>query len=408
MPRHFIFAMLFAIFSGVLPASAQAPTPGKNPFVPPVHKVKLSASPGTIAQPGVNAPAPVTNTIRVALLLPLTGRNADIGRAMQDAATVALYDKYASLSIQQSTIRVELLPKDTGDTPQQAIAAMNEAVADGVQFVIGPVFADATEAVAPIAVAKNIALLSLSNSVPYAGKGVFAYGFSPQDQTVRVVEYAVKSGKKSIAALVPNSPLGSTVLATAKATLKANGQALVAEASYAPQGLGLDAAVKALMPEGGRKFDALLLPEGGAPLGTMLRTLASHGVTPQNTQFIGTGMWDDAALVRRVPLDGAWLASSPPSNTALFETRFRQSYNYPPPRIASLAYDAVSLAVTIATSGRAFDAATLTSEAGFIGPANGVFRLRPTGKTERSLAVLQINGGAFDVISPAPTAFVGK
>jgi hypothetical protein len=61
--------------------------------------------------------------------------------------------------------------------------------------------------------------------------------------------------------------------------------------------------------------------------------------------------------------------------------------------------------VTLATSGRPFTKETLTSHAGFAGPANGIFRLSPDGKVERGLAVLQIQAGTFRELSPPPSGF---
>jgi ABC-type branched-subunit amino acid transport system substrate-binding protein len=422
--RHRFSSALIAVL--LLAAGCQ-----KAPPVPPAPKLASYSVPGALPQtpigsngmnsigssetiqsrtisPPVGAGGFVPGaSFRVGLLLPLTGRSADLGRAMQDAATVSLFDKYARLSTAQTNIKVELLPKDTGDTPEQAAAAMNAALAEGASFIIGPLFGDATEAAAPIAQARNISVLSLSNKTAISGHGIYMFGFSPQDQTTRVVDYALSVGKTRIAAMVPDSPLGNTVLEAARATLARQGLALVKEVKYSPQGVGLDIACNKLADNGTPPdFDALLLPEGGAPLGTILRSLNARGVSSRNVQLLGTGIWDDASLVRRVPLEGAWLASSPPADSTLFDSRFRATYNYGPPRIASLAYDAVALAVTIATSGRPFDLPTLTSPAGFSGPANGIFRLRPDGKVERGLAVLQVQAGAFKVLSPAPMGFV--
>lgn len=414
--RHPIY-MTLTILSALLVLS------GCNPAVTPQPPRTLatqygqtppgyvpSTGPGQISSRTI-APRPGDGfvegaTVRIGLLLPLTGRSAELGRALQDAATVSLFDKYATLSTKQATIKVELLPIDTGDTPEQAAQAMREATAQGAQFVIGPLFADATEAAAPVAKEQKISVLSLSNNTTRGGGGVYMFGFSPQEQTARIVNYSVSAGKSRIAALVPDSPLGSTVLEAAKNALAAQGIALVKEVKYSAQGVGVDTAATELIGTTGKlEFDALLLPEGGPPLGTILRALNARGVNSTSVQLLGTGIWDDAALVRRVPLEGAWLASSPPQATAAFENRFRSTYDYVPPRIASLAYDAVALAVTLATSGRPFDNTTLTSHAGFAGPANGVFRLRADGRVERGLAVLQVQAGTFKVLSPAPAGF---
>lgn len=348
----------------------------------------------------------VQKTVKVALLLPITGRNADLGRALQDAASISLFDKYARLSPNQQAVRVELMTKDTGDTPEQAIAAMKAALDGGAQLIIGPIFSDATESVAALAAEKNVPVLSFSNNLARGGNGTYVFGFSPQEQTTRIVTYALQTGKTHIAVLVPNSVLGETVMTSTHDVLKNAGVTVAVEAKYAPQGVGIDTALATLVPvEGKPSFDAILIPEGGPALDTIIRALATRGVTPSNVQFLGTGIWDDEALLHRVNLDGAWFASSPPLSTHQFQDRFQTTYHYAPPRIASLAYDAVALAVTLATSGRSFDTTSLTNDAGFVGPANGIFRFRPNGQVQRGLAVMKVVGGVPQVISPSPVGF---
>lgn len=356
------------------------------------------------------APPMVEKTVRVGLLLPLTGRSAELGKAMQDAATISLFDKYARLSSAQQLVRLELIPKDTGDTPEQARAAMKEVLDQGVEMVIGPVFGNATQAAAPLATAKHIATISFTNNRAQASPGVYAFGFSPEEQANRVVQYAYQAGKNRIATLLPQTALGDLVAKAARDGAAASNSTLVAEARYSPEGTGLENALEKLIPAGSVRppFDALLLAESGPTLATIQRALASRGVDRGTVQLLGTGLWDDASLLQQANLEGAWLASSPPQTTAQFEQRFLATYKYVPPRIASLAYDAVALAVTLATSNRPFDQKNLTQSAGYAGPANGVFRLRANGAVERGLAVLRVDGSSLSVISPAPAGFTSS
>ena len=400
------------MIAGVLVSSCMAPPP--RPYgTQQAPNLSRSLTAAVISPYGNTA----TNTedteamanqkvVRVALLLPLSGRNAALGKALQDAASVSLFDKYARLSVRDQTVRVELLPKDTGDTPEQAARAASEALAQGAEFIIGPLFADATAAAAPIAQAKNISILSFSNTRTKASPGTYMFGFSPAEQTDRIVTYALQNGKSRIAVLAPNSPLGETVLAAARDAASKQGQKLAGEAKYLLQGAGMDTALNSLVQAGQTPaFDAILIPEGGTALDTIMRGLNARGVRPSTVQFLGTGLWDDGELLRRVNLDTAWFASSPPTLTSQFEARFKTTYGYAPPRIASLAYDAVALAVTLATSGRPYDAITLSSPSGYSGPANGIFRLRANGITQRGLAVMQVDGANLKVISSSPTGF---
>jgi branched-chain amino acid transport system substrate-binding protein len=345
-------------------------------------------------------------TVKVALLLPVTGRHADLGRSMQDAATLSLFDKYASISPNAARTRVELVPYDTGDSPEQARAAATKAAEDGVVLMVGPIFSDATQAIAPIAENARISVISFSNSVAVARPGVYLFGFSPEAQTRRVINYATTQGRNQLAALVPNSAYGQAVLEAARNEVTKEGGALINQSLYSAQGVGIEGAVDTIIPKGQvAAFDSLFIPEGGNALSTILRSVRNRGVQGASVQLLGTGLWDDPTLVSRVNLDGAWFASSPPQLTYAFESRFVNTYKYSPPRVASLAYDAVALAVTIVTSGRGFNQATLTNPVGFSGPANGIFRFKKDGTSERGLSVLQVRGGNFEVVSPAPPSF---
>lgn len=366
----------------------------------------ISPYDGTVPNAGDEEAIKYQKIVKVGLLLPISGRNAQLAKALQDAAAVSLFDKYARLPISQQTIRVELLPKDTGDTPQQAATAITAAIGEGAQFIIGPLFADAAAVAAPIAQAHNISMLSFSNTRSQASPGSYMFGFSPVEQTDRIITYALNNGLNRIVVLAPNSALGETVLTAARTAMQRQEKKLVREAKYSVQGTGVETALNQLIAPGKEpEFDAILIPEGGPALTTVMRGLSARGVKPSTVKFLGTGLWDDAELLRRVNLDNAWFASSPPELTSQFETRFRTTYGYAPPRIASLAYDAVALSVTLATSGRNFDAVTLTSPGGFSGPANGVFRLRASGETQRGLAVMEVKNGTPTVISPAPSGF---
>ena len=89
-----------------------------------------------------------------------------------------------------------------------------------------------------------------------------------------------------------------------------------------------------------------------------------------------------------------------------FANRYRAKYNTDPTRIATLSYDAVSLAAALARSQGAqrYSDTVLLNKSGFNG-ADGVFRFRTDGLNDRGLSVLQINGGKATTVSPAPRTF---
>jgi hypothetical protein len=167
------------------------------------------------------------------------------------------------------------------------------------------------------------------------------------------------------------------------------------------------------------EFDAVVLADGGSRLRSLAPLLPFYDVDTQKVPLIGTVLWDDPSLTNEPALNGALFAAPGPAGRAAFRDRFQATYQRRPPRVASLAYDAIALVGALVADREAaadgavqplitqaplFDSAALSDDAGFAG-YDGIFRLRPDGTVERGLAVLQITANGFRVVEPAPTDF---
>lgn len=366
-----------------------------------------ASMPDTIG-PGASPMAiPPSRVVKVGLLIPLSGRSQAVGEALRDAAVLALFDKYAALPPELHGVRLELVPADDKGTPEGARQAAVEVMKAGAELIIGPLFSASVEAVKPLGKTGKISILSLSNNADVAGDNTYVLGFDPAQQTDRVMRYAFMRNVGQLAILAPNDAYGRQVSKAAEEAADLLGRETAPIIRYTPGTVEQD--MEELLREGsdGAKlaFQGLFLPEGGELLGPILSGLAQRNINPATTQFIGTGLWDDQAITRMHNLEGALFASSPPDYYRAYEQRFMATYEYKPPRVASLAYDAVALAATLATTGSDFSPASLTNPNGFAGPANGIFRLRPDGRVDRGLAVLQVRGQELLTVDPAPAMF---
>jgi hypothetical protein len=121
-------------------------------------------------------------------------------------------------------------------------------------------------------------------------------------------------------------------------------------------------------------------------------------------KLIGTGAWDYPGIGREAAFVGGWFPAPEPRGWQDFSERFGRTFGAAPPRIASLSYDAVSMALQLSANppGARFTAATLTRPAGFSG-ADGPLRLRADGLAERGLAVLEVQKMGGNVLEPAPS-----
>ncbi len=349
-------------------------------------------------QPAAPTPVPVAGQVRIALLLPLKHPSKEtraVAQAMQDAAQMAMFDMGARSMM--------LMPRDTGPTPETAAAAAADAIAKGAEIILGPLLANDVRAVAPIARAKNIPVVAFSTDRTVAGDGVFLLSFLPEQEVSRVISYAVSKGHGKFVALVPETPYGKRVEEAFRMTVAQSGREVVAVQTYAANPQALEPAVKAIAKMG---FDTIFLPEGGTMLRSLGPILAVNKVESRKVKFIGTGLWDDPAVSSEPSLQGGWFAVPPREQRTNFITRYQQLYGSKPPRIASLAYDAIALSATLASGapGRRYTRATIADPNGFSG-IDGIFRFRTDGMTERGLAVMEVTDSGQTVISPASNTF---
>jgi ABC-type branched-subunit amino acid transport system substrate-binding protein len=285
-----------------------------------------------------------------------------------------------------------------------AAAAANDAIDKGAELILGPLLANDVRAIGPVARQRSVPVVAFSTDRTVAGDGVFLLSFLPQQEVSRVVSYAATQGRTKFAALVPSTPYGQRAEEAFRDSVMQTGREVVTVQSYQPTPQALEPAVKAIAK---MNFDAIFLPEGGTMLRSLGPILTVNGVDPRKVQLLGTGLWDDPAVARDPSLSGGWYAVPPQDQRRNFITRYQQLYGSKPPRIASLGYDAVALAATLANGapGRRYTRTTIGDPNGFAG-IDGIFRFRADGMTERGLAVMEVTApGQLSVVSPAATTF---
>ena len=395
-----------------LPSAESAPTPiepGAGPIPgAPVDSGALSSSQG-----GAAAMTGIENKTAVALLLPLSGPSAPLGRAMLDAAQMALFDV--------ADDRFALVPRDTQGTPAGAARAANQAIALGAKLILGPLLMPEVEAVKPIARAANVNVVAFSTAVQLAGDGVYLMSFLPKQQVDRVVTVAHDKGASRFAALVPSTPYGQLVVDELRAATATMGASVDRVELYDPAARDPSGSVRRLAGHGPTRaaargqpqpaaatapdapFDALLLPEGGGRLKEMAALLPYFDIDTEKVHLLGTGVWDEPGLGTEPALVGGWFAAPPPEARADFEQRFQTLFKRRPPRLATLGYDAGALAALLARS-NGFSSSTLENPSGFSG-VDGIFRFGPDGLVQRGLAVLQVTKTGTSVVAPAPETF---
>lgn len=337
-----------------------------------------------------------TGGIRVALILPLSAQgNAGVAaQSMKNAAEMAL-SEFKNPNIQ-------LLVKDDGGTPQGAQAAAQQALGEGAEIIVGPLFAEAVRAVGGVARPRGVPVIAFSTDASVAARGVYLLSFLPETDVRRIVDYSISRGKRSFAALLPDTAYGAVVEAALQQEVSRRGGRVVVLEKYSADPARLAEATRRVAQAGGR-IDAIFIPDGADGVPQVVQSLASNGVNLKRAELLGTGLWDDPRIFSNAQLDGGWYAAPESAGFRNFANRYRARFNQEPVRTATLAYDAVALiAALVKTQGQQrFSEQVLTNPSGFAG-IDGVFRFRPDGTNERGLAVLRVSPSGGQVVSPAP------
>jgi len=422
--------------------ATETPLIGEAVSDPNGEPPQLDVEPQRAAPPEVDLKAPDADAAdrqRVALLLPLSGDNAGLGRAMLRAAQLALFDL--------ADERFEIVVRDTESTAEGGETAAREAVDAGANLILGPVFSDAVRAATPVARAARVPVLAFSNNRRVAQSGVYVLGHMPGPQVERVVGFASSRGLERFAALLPDNGYGEIVARSLREATRRTGTQLAAQRRFEPGATDVSRPVKRLSryPErkadleeriaeleerdsdaaeatleklermdalGEAPFDAILVPVGGRTLKAVAPMLSYYDVDPSEVQYLGTSTWADPSLGTEPALVGGWFAAPSPEGWQRFAEKYSEAFGEAPPRLASLAYDATALAAVLprqvsedeATAPTVYSADTLTQRSGFAG-VDGLFRLTPDGVVERRYAVMEMRRNELKVLDPAPDSF---
>ena len=353
------------------------------------------SSPGTSGPP--QQPLVAGNgQVKVGLILPLSASgNAGVAAlSMKNAAEMALAEF--------QNPNIQLLIKDDGGNPQGAQQGTQQALDEGAEMILGPLFALSVPATAQLTRARGVSVIAFSTDSSIAGRGVYLLSFLPESDVNRIVEYSASIGKRSFAALLPDNAYGNVVEAAFKQAVGRKGGRIVAFEKY-----GADRATPARSVASSLgTADVLLLADDGDSVVATADALTAAGANLRNIQLLGTGLWDNPRVFASPALQGGLYAAPDPAGFCAFSSRYRAKYGGEPVRTATLAYDSVALVAALArTQGpQRFSSDVLINPSGFAG-IDGLFRFRADGSNERGLAVMRVGSSGGAPVAGSPKSF---
>ena len=332
-----------------VPPPTQNPLPEPEPVVPVVKPKPVVSTSGYVTPPFMKS----RNIKRVAVLLPFSHKSAAVreqASGLLAAVEMALFD--------QAGNDVLLIPKDTAGDARQAAGVTTEAINEGADVIIGPLFANSVRSSANTARVQDIPVIAFSNDRSAAGGGAYLMSFPPEEEVARVVDWAILNGITRFAFMGPSSTYSRRVETALRFETSRRGGAVIASEFYSPDNQApvdearrLSGRIKTVQGQGGGKV-AVMIPDDGVQLRAVAPLLPYYGADLRRLQYIGTSLWDDPQIWREPVMEGAVFASPDPADTESFGKAFNSTYtSAAPASLASLGYDAAALAISFLSDG---------------------------------------------------------
>ncbi len=346
-----------------------------------------------------------SQAVKVALLVPSgsgVGSDAFIAQNLENAARLAIAD------LQGADIELQVYSTGGGN-PALAANAAREAVNDGAQIILGPLFGEAANAAGVAVADRNVNVLAFSNNPTIAGGNVFVLGLTFDNTANRLVTYAGRQGINRFMVAHGDDIQGNVGRDAIVNAARRNGAQVTATESYPLSQQGVSSAASRIAATARRSgADAIFMTAGvNAELPILATALPDAGVNPEQTRFIGLTRWDAVPQAAALPgLQGGLFATPDQGRSGLFANRYAATYGEPPHPLAGLAYDGVAAIGALVASGneQALTKGALTTSQGFQG-TSGVFRLLSNGLNERALAVATIQNNQVVILEQAPRSF---
>ena len=341
------------------------------------------------------------DTVKVALLVPRGSVNAGddiVSQSLENAARLAAADL--------SGVTVELEVYATAGNAATAATAAVEAVSNGADIVLGPLFSEAANSVGVALSNTSIPILAFSNNPAIAGGNVFVLGNTFQNTADRLIDYASRQGLGNVYVVHAQNVSGDAGRNAVETAVFRQGMSLAGSTSYEFSQSGVvTASAEVSIDARATGADAVFLTSdaaGALPLFAQL--LPEQGLTADTIQYIGLTRWDIPQIQTLPAIQGAWFTVPDPGRATGFSTRYQETYGSAPHPLAGLAYDGVAAIGAIAAADLPVTTQSLTQGAGFQG-TGGVFRFRADGTNQRGLAVATILEGNLVILEGAPQSF---
>lgn len=350
---------------------------------------------GELLRRGESLPATLGRERAIGVLLPLSGRHAPFGQAVQQGLELAR----TAMGGQSA---VPFVYRDTAGDGASLLALVDElAGRQEVVAIVGPLLSSDAAAAAARAGQAQIPLLLLAQREGTTGDYVFRNALTLSAQVRALADFAGSEQLQRLAILHPATRYGEFCADQFQSEIERRNGRIVARQSYAAGAVDLRQQLQSLAADARRNGglpDALFLPDDARQVAQIIPQLGFSRL--DLLQLLGTNAWNDPELGRMagplsegaVFVDGFFAGSSWPE-VSDFVSRFQTAYGATPNILNAQGYDAGRIVLTLlaraGNSDREGFRRALGALRDFPG-ATGRTSFNADGEAEKSLFLLQV------------------
>ena len=301
--------------------------------------------------------------IKIGLLIPLTGKNSDIGQSIIKSAQLAINKINNNL--------IEIVPRDTRSDPNITLRSASELSNLGIKIIIGPVFNQNLEYLDEL---KEVTFLSLTNKGEKRSKNIINAGINATSQLKAIKKFIKLNKIKKTIFLTPDSNYKNEIedaISSSKIELiksyiydtdptKLTNQ-IEKITNYKIRKQNLEDEIKRLEKSdennkerlierlkkrdtlGSVKFDSLIIADFDESLKSVTTSLLYTDISPKNKYFITLNQWFDESLLNETSSQPLYFPSINKKNYELFSLEYYEKFKQYPNQLSFLSFDLVGL-----------------------------------------------------------------
>ena len=351
--------------------------------------------------------------LKIGVLLPLSGKNQDIGQSFLKAIQLALYD------ISNENIKIYL--RDSKGNALGAYESAKEFQEMGIKIVIGPIFFDSLERLGEI---NNITFISLTNSNYNIPKNIITFGININSQIDVIEKYLKEKNISKTLLLSPKSKFNQEMESIKNSGIKfkkvflydMSPKKITSEiekiTKYNERKKDLERRIKILEKSelykdeqelklleqkhtlGKVNFDSAIIVDFGERLKSVLTSFMFSDVSNKEVNFFTVNQWFDESLFNEDALLNLAFPSINQKNLIKFNKKYFKAFNEKPNEVSILAYDALGLIYYCwYTNDFQFEKNQLYKKTGFKG-LHGKFFIEGN-LTKQKLNIYKVNKSSF-------------